>query len=465
MSRDRPITNRARAALRAELRPMLSLAVPLVLGELAWMAMGVVDTMMVGRVSAEALGAMGIGRSLLFVVAVFGIGLLLGLDTLVSQAFGAGDREGAVASLVQGCWLSLALAPLLTGVFAGTYSLLDVFGVDPAVRPATLGYMKGVGGSLLPVMLYTAFRRYLQSVNLVRPIMLALVSANLVNVVTNWILIFGNLGAPALGAAGAGWATTISTVYMAGFLAFTTVLSLRGRDAPRVRWRLDPARLRRLVGLGLPAALQITVEVGVFALATVLAGRFAPAALAAHQIALTLASVTFMVPFGVSSAGAVRVGQAVGRRAPRDAGRAGWTALLLSVAFMTLAALAFVVLPRPLVRLFSTDPEVVAVGGALLLIAAMFQLFDGIQVTATGALRGAGDTRTPLALNLIGHWALGLPVGWLLGFRLGLGVVGLWVGLSVGLIVVASVLIVVWARRVRSLRAELAPGHQGSSDR
>jgi MATE family multidrug resistance protein len=208
--------------------------------------------------------------------------------------------------------------------------------------------------------------------------------------------------------------------------------------------------LRRLLGLGLPAASQLFVELAVFAAATALAARLAPSSLAAHQIALTCAGVTFMVPLGISSAAAVRVGQALGRRDGAAARRAGWTALALGTGFMSVAALFFLVLPEPILRLFTADPRVLAIGVALLGVAALFQLFDGIQVVATGALRGAGSTRTALVWNLIGHWVLGLPVGYYLCFLRGWGVVGLWMGWVVGLTSVGAVLLLAWARRSRA---------------
>jgi len=437
--------------LKHEFPPMLRLAVPVVLAELGWMAMGVVDTMMVGRIDAESIGAVSIGRALFLAVAIFGIGLLLGLDTLVSNAFGAGSIEECHLALLHGIYLSLLMTvPLMAAVF-GLSGLLEAWGVDPGVRELARPYARVVSWSALPIFLYATFRRYLQAINLVRPVMIALISANLVNVAANWALIFGHLGLPAMGATGAAWATVLSSAYMASFLIAAALLHDRqeGRRLRGLPLRPSAARLGRLLRLGLPAAGQLLLEVGVFALVTTLAGRLAPAALAAHQIALNAASVTYMVPLGISAAGAVRVGQALGRRDRAAAAQAGWTALVLGGSFMSLAALAFVAVPRWIVRAFSADPQVIAAGAALLYIAAVFQLFDGVQVVATGALRGAGDTRTPMLWNLVGYWVLGLPVGYALCFRAGHGVVGLWVGLSIGLIVVGSVLLRVWSRRAR----------------
>jgi len=437
--------------LRREVRPMLRLALPVVIAELGWMGMGVVDTMMLGRIDAESIGAASVGRALFLVVAIFGFGVLFSLDTVISNAFGAGDAQGCRAGLAQGVYLSLGMTPLLMGAVHLLAGGMDVWGIDASVRTLALPYVKIVSWSMLPLLLYATFRRYLQAVNLVRPVMIALVSANLVNAICNWAWIFGHLGFPAMGSRGAAWATCLSSAYMAAFLLVAILLRER-RDRPGpggFPWRPDLGRLRRLLSLGLPVAFQLILEVGVFALATVLVGRLAPATLAAHQIALNAASVTYMVPLGISSAAAVRVGQALGRKDAPGAARAGWTALLLGAAFMALAAAIFVAAPRLVLRAFTSDPGVVTAGITLLYVAAAFQLFDGLQVVATGALRGAGDTRTPMFWNLVGYWLLGLPVGILLCFRAGWGAVGLWIGLSIGLTVVGSVLLRVWARRAR----------------
>jgi MATE family multidrug resistance protein len=281
--------------------------------------------------------------------------------------------------------------------------------------------------------------------------MFALVSANLVNFVGNWVLIYGRLGAPALGTDGSAWATFVARVYMAIVVVAAAILYDRREVGEhvlwRVPWRPSMASLKRLAALGLPAAGQISLEVGVFAMASALASRLTPAALAAHQIVLNMAGLAFMIPLGVSAAAAVRVGHAVGARQPDAAARAGWVAIGAVVVFMCGTALVFLLFPRWLLGLFTREAPVIATGVTLLAVAAMFQIFDGVQVTATGALRGIGDTHTAMIWNLIGHWGLGLPFGWWLCFHAGWGVAGLWVGLSTGLIIVGVVLVATWSRR------------------
>ena len=432
---------------------MLVLAVPVVLAELAWITMGIVDTLMVGPLGAEAIGAVGIGSSIFMGICVFAMGLLLGLDTLVSQSYGAGRLEDCHRWLVHGIALSLALTVPVSGIMYFLAATLHLWGLDPAVLDLSRDYFRIVSLSLLPLLLYASFRRYLQATGSVRPIMIALVLANVVNAFFNWLLIFGKFGLPALGVKGSAWSTVLARVFMALWLMLAIVYREWGRSPGlfHTTLRIDLAWMRRLYALGFPAAMQITLEVGVFAAATALAGRLAPSALAAHQIALNMAAFTFMVPYGISSAGAVRVGHALGRADLPGAGRAGWTALLFGAAFMTAAAIVFITCGHLLIGAFTRDPNVIRAGVSLLAIAAVFQLFDGVQGVATGILRGLGDTRTPMMWNLAGHWLIGLPLGYALCFAAGLGVRGLWWGLSVGLIICGTALLAIWQQRIRSL--------------
>jgi MATE family, multidrug efflux pump len=452
---------RTTASVRAELRATLHLAWPVVVAELGWMLMGVVDTIMVGRLAPAAIGAVGLGSILFFTAAIFGMGVLLGLDTVVSQSYGAGRLDQCHRWLRDGVQLAALTAPGLMLVTFGLLGALPLLGLHPEVQALTRPYVAVVAWSALPLLLYAAFRRYLQAMGLVRPVMVTLIAANLVNAGANWLLIFGHLGAPRLGVAGAAWATVVGRSFMALTLFAVIVNHERTwrvglADVPwlQVEW----GRIARLLRLGVPAALQATAEVGVFGAVAVLAGRIDPAALAAHQVALNVASVTFMVPLGLSSAGAVRVGHAMGRHDIAGAGRAGWAAISLGVGFMSLAAVVLLAAPAALVGLFTIDPVVMTTGVTLLRVAAAFQLSDGLQGVTTGVLRGLGDTRTAMLANLVGHWLIGLPAAAFAAFVLGWGVIGLWTGLSVGLTLVGLVLVVVWRRRLGALSAGIGPG-------
>ena len=438
---------------------MLHLAIPVVLAEIGWVMMSIVDTIMVGPLGPAALGAVGLGSILFMTPAVFGMGLLMGLDTFVSQAFGAGRIQECHRWLFNGVALAVLYSVPLMIAVALLLFLLPWLGFHGEVLAEVRPYIGSVIWSALPLMLYVAFRRYLQAMNIVRPVTVALITANVINVAGNYALIFGHFGFPALGVSGSAWATVISRVYMAVFLFIVIVRRERRQSTGLhdVPLRAERERIVRLARLGLPAALQITLEVGVFATASALAGALTPAAVAAHQIALNLASFMFMVPFGMASAGAVRVGQAVGRGDVEGVRVAGKAALLIGGGFMACAGVLFVAAPGPLLRLFTDDPGVLAIGFSLLAIAALFQLFDGVQAVSTGLLRGLGDTHTAMLWHLVGHWAIGLPLGYALCFWWGWGVPGLWTGLSGGLIFIGIVLVALWFYRAHHLRQETMP--------
>jgi multidrug resistance protein, MATE family len=444
------------AQVRGEFRPTLRLALPLAFAEIGWMSMGIVDTIMVGRLpdSAVAIGATGLGQSLYHSAAIFGGGLLLGLDTLVSHAYGRDDIADARRSLVNGLIIAFALTPILMFAVSFWPVLMQHFGISVQLVGPMRPFLSALNWGTLPLLTYFALRRYLQATDVVNPIMFALISANLVNAVGDWALIYGHLGFRAMGITGSGWSTCIARIYMALVLIATLVAVERKRrhyswaGAMRMQWR----RIFALLRLGIPAASQILLEIGAFAGATALCAKLGAVPLSGHEIALNCASFSFMVPLGISSAAAVRVGQQLGRRDLDGARHAGWAAIILGVGFMSCSGLAFISLPKQIARLFSPDPVVIRVGATLLLVAAAFQLFDGVQTVATGALRGTGDTRTPMLANLIAYWFLGLPLGYVLCFKLGWGAVGVWIGLCVGLIVIGSALLFAWHRRLPARR-------------
>jgi MATE family multidrug resistance protein len=441
--------------LRAEMRPTVKLALPLVLAELGWMSMAIVDTVMVGHLpnSATAMGAVSLGSNIFMVLALFGWGLLLGLDTLVSQAFGAGQREDCHRSLVNSIYLSVALTPFLAAPIWLLPTLLQSMKVDSGVLALTIPYAKALAVGLLPLLLYFAVRRCLQAMNMVKPVAFALVTANLVNAFGNWLLVYGKWGAPKMGAVGSGWSTAIARTYMAAVLvAYLLWYDHKHRtDLLKTPVDIDLPRIRRLITLGFPAALQFTLESGVFALVTALIARLGAIPLASHQIALNTVAFTYMVPLGIASAAAVRVGQAIGRKDPHGAGDAGSTAIFLGAAFMTAASAGLLIFPRWIARMYTPDETVIHSTIILLAAGAAFQLFDGLQTVATGALRGAGDTRTPMLCHFTAYWVIGLPLGAWLCFSLRWGAIGLWAGLSLALILIGIVLIFAWRRAVRRL--------------
>jgi MATE family, multidrug efflux pump len=433
---------------RHELRAMIALAVPVVLSELGWMAQGVVDNIMVGRLGPEAIGAVSLGNAVYYTPSLFGIGILLGLDTLVSQAYGRRDYDACHRWLAQGIYLAFIVAVPLMLLLAGLSFSLPRIGVNPAVAAPAASYLRIVNWGTLPLLVYGGTRRYLQGVGQVRVITIMSVVANLINWGGNWVLIYGKFGFPALGVNGSAISTCIARLSMAVVLLGFAWRYERQRGHPLFRHWAGPHldRLRELVRIGAPAAGQIVLEVGAWNLATFSAGYLTPVALATHAIALNYASISYMVPLGVSAAAAVSVGQAIGAGDWARARRAGWLALSLGTGFMLFASVVFLVAPRPLIALYTTDPQVMAVGPALLWLASAFQVFDGIQTVCTGALRGLGETRVPMVANFVGYWILGLPLGLTLCFVLHWGIYGTWIGLTVALIVIALSLLLRWRR-------------------
>jgi MATE family multidrug resistance protein len=410
--------------------------------------MGVVDTIMVGRLGPAAIGAVALGNAICYTPSIFGIGLMLGLDTLVSQAYGRDDHDECHRWLAQGVYLAcIAAVPIMAAIGLASYGFTR-FGIAAEVAGPASGYLRLLNWGTLPLLLYGAARRYLQGVGQVRVITVTYVLANLVNWFGNWVLIYGKLGMPVLGVNGSAISTVFARITMAVALLGFAWRYERSREHPLFRhWGgVQAARLKRLLRLGAPAAGQILLEVGAWNLATFSAGYLTPVALATHQIVLNYASVTYMVPLGISAAAAVSVGHAVGAGDAARARRAGWLALGLGTSFMLLAAVAFLAWPKPLIELYTRDARVLAVGPGLLGIVAAFEIFDGIQTVSTGALRGLGETRAPMVANLVGYWVLGLPLGFYLCFVMRWGIYGLWIGLTLALVVIALSVLARWRR-------------------
>jgi MATE family multidrug resistance protein len=450
----------AQAIWKKELSALTRLAIPVVLSELGWMAQSVVDTIMVGKLGPAAIGAVALGNALFYTPSLLGIGLLLGLDPLVAQAFGRKDYDDCHRWLAQGIYLALAISPVLMALVAIASIFFSRVGIAPEVATPAAQYLRLLDWSMLPLLIYGAARRYLQGVGEVRVITLTYIGANLLNWGGNWALIYGHLGFPAMGVRGSALSTVAARILMAVSLMGFAWRYERRRGHPLFRHWARPQidRIRQLCRLGLPAAGQIVLEVGAWNAATLSAGWLNPIALATHQIAINYASVTYMIPLGISAATAVSVGHAIGAGDPARARRAGWLALGLGTVFMLLAGIVFLIAPRPLIELYTSDPRVLAVGPTLLWIAAAFQVFDGIQTISTGALRGLGETRAPMLANFLGYWVLGLPLGLILCFILHWGIYGMWTGLTLALIVISAILLHRWRKdSTRIAEATLNP--------
>ncbi len=451
-----------RAHWLSEGRALVRLSVPLAFAHFGQTLLGAVDTAVVGRLGELPLGAAGLGNSLFFTVTVLGMGVMLGLDPLVAQAVGAGDDARARRALTQGVWLALLVGtPLMAGiVWLAAY--LEAFGIASDSASLVRLYVVARVPSLIPFLVFVALRSYLQATGGTRPVVVSVIVANIVNVPLSILLVFGDsaltavglpqLGVPALGVAGAAWASTGCTVVQMLVLAEGV---RRGSSRLRLSdWKVQRAPMATALSIGTPIGLQLLAEFGVFALVNVAMGNLDATSLAAHQVALTLASATFMIPVGIGAATSVRVGHAVGRRDEAGTRRAGFAGLALGIGFMLVSATTFLTLPRLLAHLITTDEVVVEAAVGLLAVAAVFQVSDGAQAVLAGALRGAGDTRFTLIANVAGHYLVGLPLGLVLTFTLSMGAPGLWWGLSAGLSAVALCLI--W-RFVKVSRSAVAP--------
>lgn len=442
-----------------EIRRLARLAAPLVAAQVAAMSLWVVDVVMLGQVSVHALDAASLGRLWLIGTSVFTMGLLLGLDPLAAQAYGAGDRRGVVLAGQRGLVAVVLLAPVWLSLCLATGPALGLLRQDPALAAEAHRYVLAQLPGVPFFFGYVVLRHWLQAQGRMKPVMWATLSVNGVNVFANWVLIFGNLGFPALGAVGAGIATGLSFLYMFGFLAFAA--HALGPESLWRGWRREtfyPPAVGRLLALGTPVGLQMGLEYWAFSLSTLWAGWLGPEPLAAHTIVISISSLTFMVPMGISFAAVTRVGNLVGARDFPGAQRAAWAALALGSAVMAVIAVGLVAGRDGLPRLFTEDAAVVALCAAILPIAGAFQVGDGAQIVGTGVLRGMGKTVPAALIMLLGFYAVALPLGWFLAFPAGTGLAGIWWGMAAGLTLVA-VLLVLWLRRHGP--ASLAPGAGG----
>ncbi len=436
---------------------LIRLAIPVVVVQVGLMFMGVVDTLMVGRLSPADLAAVALGNLYFFVLAVFGMGVLLSLDPVVSQAVGAEDREAVARGIQRGVLLAVVLAFGVAVFFVPARPVLTLLRQPDDVVPLAAGYAHASIVGLFPFLGFIVFRQTLQAMGRLRAIVLAVIVANLINVFLNWLLVFGNLGVPRMGAVGTGWASSLSRwslLFLLLLLAWRTLGPLLRPFRPEVR---ELAPLRSMVRLGAPIGMQLSLEYGAFAFTGLLVGLMGTVPMASHQIAINLASLTFMVPLGVGQATAVLVGRSVGRGDSDGARRAASAGLLLGGAFMAASAIVFLTVPAGLARLYTPDPTVLLLAGSLIPIAGIFQVSDGLQVVAAGVLRGVGDTRVPAIVNVLGFWILGIPVGLFLGFRRDMGAAGLWWGLVVGLGVVALILVLRVGSRLAGELARVDP--------
>ncbi|MDH4044770.1 MAG: MATE family efflux transporter [Gemmatimonadota bacterium] len=427
---------------RTATRDLVRLALPVTTVQVGMMTMGVVDTAMVGRVGAADLAAVALGTMYFFLISILGLGILMAVDPIIAQGAGARDDAAVARGVQRGLLLAVVLGVVASLLHLPAAAVLALLHQQPEVVPIAGAYVRALIPGILPFFVFSVFRQSLQALHHTRALVIAIVVANVANVFLNWVFVFGHLGLPALGAQGAGIATSLTRWLMAlGLLAAAWPL-LRPLLLP-IRpeiWQREP--LLRIIRIGVPIGLHHELEFGAFGVTAVLMGTLGTVEMAAHQIALNIASITFMVPLGVGTAASVLVGQAVGRGDSPGARRAAAVSLAGGIGFMGTSAGVMVLFPAALAGIYTDLDTVLRLAVALIPIAGAFQVFDGIQVVSAGTLRGLGDTRVPMLIGLVGFWLIGLPVSVALAFGAGLGPLGLWWGLVAGLGAVAILLLV-----------------------
>ena len=439
--------------IRPHLRPTVLLAFPVVLSQLGHVLVSFVESVVVGRTGTVPLAAVSLGASSTTVLLVLGIGLSMGSVPLVAAADGRRDLPALGRLLASSVWLSAGAGLVLAGLGLLVPPLLHYLGQPPAVEALAAPWVRVVSWSLLPLMVFQGFREFAEGLGLTRQAMWLSVLANAVNAALCYALVFGHWGAPRLGLMGSAWATLVARVLMAGLMAAYVLRARRLHDyrAAVRRWLPDAATLRRLVDLGAPIGVQMAFEVGAFAASALMIGWLGAIPLAAHQVAINLASMTYVAASGIAAAATIRVGRLRGGGDLAGARQAGFAAYLLGLAFMGTTAGLFIATRHVIPRLYLDDPHVVGQAATLLLIAALFQVSDGLQVVGLGALRGLEDVKVPSVVALLAYWAVALPLGYFLGFRLHLGAPGVWTGLLAGLTIVAGVLL--WRFRLETAPA------------
>lgn len=447
--------------LLAEVRALLGIGAPLIAAQLAQMGMGFIDTVMMGRVGAVELAGVAIGAGLWHTLFLFGLGILMALSPSVAQLYGGGRCREIAPLVQQALWLSLLLGALGFFGLREVGSLLDWFGIAAPIQQVITEYLSALAWGMWLIFPAMSLRLFSEGIARTAPVLLVSLSALAVNALANYALIFGHWGFPALGAAGCGFATALSM----GVLLIGMIVVLRVDPHYRVfaiGWRWELPRwfaLRSLLVIGLPIGVGLFLETAVFAAVALLLGSLGSVAAAAHQIALNVAGLSFMIPLGLSMATTVRVGQALGRGDSAAVRFSGWVGISLGGLFMSIMAVLIFSGCQRIAGFYTDDVVVAQVAAQLLQLAALFQISDGLQVGALGALRGLQDTRIPMWIVLVAYWVIAFPLAWQLGIAQGLGATGPWIGLIAGLTVAAVLLNTRFWRLSHRLRG-CNPGRQ-----
>jgi MATE family multidrug resistance protein len=411
------------------------LAYPVIIGQLGVIMMGVVDSMMVGELGAVPLAAASLANSFVFLFFIIGIGISFAVTPLVAISVGGKNFNECGILFRQSLLVNMVVSIILMLIVVLCSDILIYFEQPDEVVKLASSYTKIIGISIIPAMLFQTYKQFIEGLSVMRPAMVITILANLINAAVNWLLIYGNLGFPRLELDGAGWATFSSRIFMAFLLMYYVNKSgkFKQYDVSFHFKNLNRAIIKKILKLGLPSGFQYFFEVGAFSFAVIMIGWLGAKQLAAHQIAINLASISFMAILGISAAGGIRVGNAVGEQNIIKVRRAGFTSVFLGMAVMASSGIIFIAFRSLLPKLYIDDPIVISIASSLLVIAALFQLSDGIQGVGIGILRGLTDVKIPTIITFISYWIIGLPCGYLLAFTFGFGVQGVWIGLLLGL--------------------------------
>lgn len=440
---------------RSHFEKTFLIAYPVMVSQLGHILVGVADSVMVGKLGAQPLAAVSLGTSIFSLVLTFGIGVSMAITPLVAAADGEGSKEMGGEVFRHGLVINLVAGLLLCAIVIATSFLLYYFDQPQAVVDLTIPYLSIIAVSLIPFMFFQSFKQYAEGLSYTRTAMYITVSANILNVALNYLLIYGKWGLPALGLNGAGWATLISRIAMGlAMMAYAQNTSWYQSRKVHIRQQLSRLLVKRILRLGIPTGMQYIFEVGAFSFASIMMGWIGTKALAAHQIALNLAAISYMVVTGLAAAATVRVGNQLGMKDIPNMWRAGFTAMLMGWVLMIFSATVFIVFRHTLPMFYIDEMEVVELAASLLVIAAFFQLSDGSQAVGLGLLRGMADVKIPTVITLFAYWIVALPLGYWLAFKLEWGPQGIWIGLLTGLSVAAVLLFIRFQRFSKRLLHE-----------
>jgi MATE family, multidrug efflux pump len=427
---------------KTHIKETLRLSYPVVIGQLGFMMMGVVDSLMVGRLGATSLAAASLANSLLILIIIIGLGSSMAVTPLIAIVVGAGKYNECGVFFRQSFLVNMSLSVIIFFIIYTSSFLIKFFNQPPDVVTYASSYLKILALTSFPVMLFQTYKQFIEGLSIMRPAMIVTLLANIINIFGNWVLIYGNLGAAALGLNGAGWSTFISRTFMAVVL-MSYVMNKEFFKKFDVSFHFKNINLpviKKIINVGLPSGFQYFFEVGAFSFAVIMVGWLGTKSLAAHQIAINLASISYMAVLGISVAGGIRVGNSVGRQNIKEVRGAGFSSILMGISVMLVSGTIFIFFRNFLPTLYINDKSVIGIASSLLIVAAIFQIFDGTQAVGIGILRGLTDVKIPTLITFISYWVIGLPAAYLFGFISGFGVVGVWIGLLLGLMASAILL-------------------------